>query len=402
MKDNERILAEIEARLNAARTRLEKAPDAMKPLLEYFQEQSAAGLAHVIMKDVAQTLEMWAGREIQAGGFEWYYDGSYKPEALGYIYEEVLRAPNLAKVKTIGSGTHLARKDFDGGVKFGKLISPDTGGFPVGEACFPVYECAEAELGGEEEEDTMSEFINLFTLRMFQSLHLVFRHLASRGDMKKMKLKTPAYFFANNHDWGPFLIFVYNPEETYKPLTEKGSVKVPRLKKWLDELARAREKKEDRERFLGAVQLSSPEKLEKHLFSMPEFTDADGRTETYDYKDLRIFGWTPLCDERVREKISLEALVAYFKYAISNPEANIYCLQCPITFLLLKDPKRGYEYIANYAREHEEKKETIAVCAKNCARWAKENPEERWMNPNLALKKNRTALRKMKKLGKLK
>ncbi|VAW60524.1 hypothetical protein MNBD_GAMMA08-1248 [hydrothermal vent metagenome] len=402
MNNNERILAEIETRIKTAREELPELSQEVAPILDYYDGQSVEGLAQEMMNEISDSLSRWGEKEIQAGGFEWYYDGCDQPQALGYTFESVTTAPDILNLSPIGSNTSEARADFDGHIQFGNILDSDNGGFDVGKACFPVYDCVEALLVDDDDDEIIDKLISLFTLRMFHCLHLVYRHLAANGVMSSMKLKCPTYFFANNHDWSPFLLFVYNPDEKYTELTKTGPTRVTHLQNWFEGMKDVIDNREARYTFLRTILQLPPRDLERNLLSLPFLTDTDGHSMEFSREELDRFGSQQLSDPKMYMHISFDAFSHYFRYVFNHSNPDIYELKAPLTFLFVRDPEKAYEFIVTILAEQPIKKEAVLDCASNSVRWASDkNIEKRCPNPTLALSNSSKALNSMKRLKRL-
>jgi hypothetical protein len=397
---NERIKSEILTRLEKARAGLPDLPDSLKPLLGYYEGQSVVALARELARDLEDTFEIWGqGEAMQAAGFEWYYDGTDLPDALGYAFKEIKTPPDLSGIP-IGSDTHKARADFDGGVQFENMMFGDSGWINLPAACFPFYECQVAELEPEA-DDEWDALENLFTLRLFYCLHLALGYLSRSGAFSKLKLTTPFYLFANNHDWSPFLVFRYDNQpvsgDEYD-LAGAGVTRVESLSDWVNGIAALSQTKETRETLLSSMSRKSPAEMEAILLRLPELKRANADPIVLVADELKAFASQTISDPAYCEQISFEALQHLFELTLAKRKANLYDIHAALIYLFVNRAERAFEYVTEVMDRYPKKRETILDCAKNSLRWAGEDPEHRWPNPNLALSKSAGARQAMERL----
>ena len=399
---NERIRREILARLEQAQANFPSLPESLKPLLDYYEQQSIPALARELVKDLEGTFIFWKKQEytVQAAGFEWYYDGTDLPDALGYGFESVKVAPDLSLIP-IGSNTHQARADFDGGVQFGQNIFGDSGGFDLPAACFPFFHCQITRLEQEADEE-WEALQNLYTLRLFYCMHLALGHLSQAESFRKFTLTKPFYFFANNHDWSPFLLFCYDGEPASGPeyeLTGAGVTRVESLNDWVHELAATTAAQETRGDLIGSMLKKTPAEIEAVLLQLPELKAANGESVTLTAGEMKSFVSQKISDPEYYEKISFEALQHLFELTSAKKKLDLFDIHSSMIYLFLNAPERALEYFNEVMEKNPKKiKEVILDCAKNSLRWAGDRPEHRWPNPNLALSKSAGARKAMQQL----
>ena len=211
MITNERILAEIRARKQKTLEMLEgiELPDELKPVLEQFHSQDEDELVSLMAKELLPNFSFEEYEEVQYMGFEWYYDGRSFPEALGYFGKSCEPAPDASHLP-VGSDTHEAREDFEVGSELSGVLCGDCGYIDVNMVYGPLYNvlCEEGdnhvELEGDEAPDLLE---NLYTLRLYEIVHLAMHKLEASENMVKKNMKSPFYVFLNNHDWNPFLVY---------------------------------------------------------------------------------------------------------------------------------------------------------------------------------------------------
>ena len=211
MITNERILAEILARKQKSLEMLEDIdlPDELKPVLEQFHNQDEDELVSLMAKELLPNFSFDEYEEVQYMGFEWYYDGRSFPEALGYFGKSCEPAPDASQLP-VGSDTHEARKDFEVGSERSGVLCGDCGYIDVNLVFGPLYDvlCEEGDNHVELEDDEAADLLeNLYTLRLYEIVHLAMQKLEESDGMMKNNMKSPFYAFLNNHDWDPFLVY---------------------------------------------------------------------------------------------------------------------------------------------------------------------------------------------------
>ncbi len=300
-------------------------------------------------------------------------------------------------------GVYEARDDFDGGAEFGGMLFGDSGGFDVGAACFPVYE---AQVSGleDEEDDAWDALINLYTLRMFHRLHIALGHAVRSPEFRALNMKTPFYFFANNHDWSPFLVFVHDGESSEEAEFDLHSVtpvsnEVESMADWLEELRASIRRGESLEALLRSVAAKSPGELEQALLQLPELDDGQGGRITLSLEELKNFGGQSLSRTEYYEAISFDAFARLFDAILASQDAGLYDLHASMVYLFLRDSNRAEEYLRAAIEADPGREQVLKDAARNTVRWAGDRPEHRWPNPNLALSESPAALAAMKAFG---
>ena len=214
MITNERILAEVQARKQKSLQMLNdmELPEVLKPVFEQLQSQDEEELVSLMAKELLPNFSFDEYGAVQYQGFEWYYDGRSFPEALGYLGESCEPAPDVSNLP-VGSDSYEARKDFEIGSELSGVLCGDCGYIDVNLVYGPLYDvlCEEGENYVEIEDEYMevSELLeNIYTLRLYEIVHLAMRRLVESQSIAMNNMKSPFYVFLNNHDWSPFLIYV--------------------------------------------------------------------------------------------------------------------------------------------------------------------------------------------------
>ncbi|MCP4132085.1 MAG: hypothetical protein GY754_14010 [bacterium] len=399
---NQLIKKEILARINNIEKSLSEMPDVLKPLLEYYKAQSVNALARKLVDVLEDAIQPWPkDKEIQAAGFEWYYDGGFYPEAPGYAYTGVITPPDFSSFEFGKSGK--ASDGFNGGIEFGPMLFGDSGGFEVAPVCYPLYEFLESKLG-EDHWGELDLLIELFTLRMFYCMHLALGHVAGSESFKSLNIAKPFYLFANNHDWNPFLIYAQVEDASGDEpvdLGENSSIEVEDLNGWFAYIQQKISENNQRKEMLNNLNISAPKGLETVLLRLPYLSNR-GQSTLLSIDELKTFCWGPLSKPEFYKKISTEAFVHFFTVVLSaSKELSVYDISYAMVFLFLNNPKEAYNTIREIIEKEPEKKSAIQDCAKDTLRWAAEHNETRWDNPNFSLYKSGKAKKYMKKLLKL-
>jgi len=392
---NNIIKKELLSRMTLARKAFTKVPKKLAPLLEYYDKQPLDNVVNYMISTLQESFR-WNNDTvvIQAAGFEWYYDGDEAPYALGYGYSSFNKLPNLKGFKS--DKTDRVRDDFDGGLQFGKNEFVDCGGFNVAEACFPLFTYIDCE-GGEHA--LIDDFINLFTARMFYAMHLAMSAVVQSDAFNKLKIEKPFYFFANNHDWSPCLLFELN-DETSEPenFGNDASLVVPELDKFLKKLEKTKIKKLLQEDYVNSLQDGPIENYEKALLELP-MLKSEGHSLKLTLKEISEFGGRIIRDKAYQE-ISFEALAFYCNLLITDPKSGIFNYKDAIIALYLNNSTKAEVFIEELTADNETLKDQLIDDFKNILRWVTDDaPETRYPNSNLHLYESEEAQLTMDKFA---
>ncbi len=385
---NNIIKEELHSRMRKARELITKVPKSWQNLLDYYDKQPLENVIFKVYETVKEGIG-WEEGPVQASGFEWYYDGSYKPEALGYGYRSLEKVPDLSAFKT--GQTDQAGDDFDGGVKFGANLFVDSGGFSMADVCYPLYEFLEVEQWSKHED----VFINLFTCRFLYALHIAMAHIVQSDVFKKLNITRPFYFFANNHDWSPLLVYSLDDDAELEPLGSNSSLIIEELSKFIQSIDKKLVSLKLKGEYLLSLSEGPVENLEKALFDLPYLKDG-GNSLKITGDELGSFCWEALSQAEYYEKLSFESLWHYF---VQTCKDEIEHIDYPLIYLFLNNPEKAVARLNEYFRKNPDLKEDIVNSAKDCARWGREEPDEtRWENPVWSLHKAKDSLMAMESL----
>lgn len=385
---NAQIREELCCRYTKAREEFGAVPKKLVPLLEYFDKQPLENVVNKLVSLLSKGMH-WDD-PVQAAGFEWYYDGTSMPSALGYGYASIA-TPDLSTFVT--GKTSQARDDFHGNVSFGAQQFCDSGEFDVAAVCYPLYEYLEVNALRDDDVDRL---INLFTARLLYAMHLAMSVLARSETLESLPTKSPFFFFANNHDWSPILIYDFSDRgEAAEEFGDSEDLHVHGLQKFIDGLEKKKVKKLLKEDYVRRIRNGPVELLEKALLDLP-FLKSDGHSLKIAGTDLVNFQYQKISDEEVYPALSFEALLNFFEATAKPKQKNI---DYSLTYLFLNNPKRAVETLSERTKSDESMKEAIEWSIKNLLRWVEgPNIETRWHNPTWALKKSEAAIAAMKEL----
>jgi hypothetical protein len=213
MITNQRILAEILARKEKAQQIVAelKIHDGLKPAVDALNKINIEELTELMAGELRTNFEY--DEIVNCQGFEWYYDGRYFPDALGYYGNEATEA-NSKTPSVVGSNTHKARADFEV-VDFGYFLCGDCGYIDVNLVLKPFLditcEAGEhylSELRSGDYDEQLDEVENLYVLTLFEVVHHAMDKLVKTKLVDDKNIKFPFYISLNNHDWSPFLVYV--------------------------------------------------------------------------------------------------------------------------------------------------------------------------------------------------
>lgn len=213
MITNQRILAEILARKEKAQQIVAelKIHEGLKPAVDALNKINMEELIELMAGELRTNFEY--DEVVNCQGFEWYYDGRYFPDALGYYGNEATEA-NSKIPSVAGSNTHEARADFEV-VDFGNFLCGDCGYIDVNLVLKPFLDITcEAgehflrELKSGDYDEQLDEVENLYVLTLFEVVHHAMDKLAKAKQVDDNNIKFPFYISLNNHDWSPFLVYV--------------------------------------------------------------------------------------------------------------------------------------------------------------------------------------------------
>jgi len=386
---NKIIENELRSRLRIAKENEPFIPEDLKPLLEYYEKQPLDAVVNFLVSNLTEAFSHWSNEEkVQAFGFEWYYDGREFPQVLGYGYANLKKKPVLEnKVSTSGS----VRNDFNGAVKFGTNVFVDNTGFDVARACYPLYECEQANLC-DEDDDVWDYFHNIFTLRMFLGMHLALKHIVSTDVINKFST-SPFYIFANNHDWSPFILYAESTPliEAEEFLVKDCSLEIQELKEWLEGIKQITVDRENREKALSSIRDFDPKKMQSFLIGLPEYQMDSGLIQLSEEE------WIVNCRSKLSERsflgeVSFESVYHLFNLLVtSSTEPNLYRLSDALVFIFIKDSAEAQKRVLDLYTQQPDKIDFIKDAAKNTLRWANDRPDIRNPNPIFALSKDKLA-----------